>query len=161
MSNSKIQAIKKELEIIREKNGGILTPDAVVKFAKNKKSVLHGEFVWDNDEAANKYRLTQAMLIIRTIKVEIRPNPGSDRTVSIRAYVSLPSDRGSEGVYRPIIEVMSDKEQRIEFIQLVQSELAAFQKKLQAVSEVAAKKMTAVEKEVAKQLKIARQEARP
>jgi hypothetical protein len=42
--NSKILKIKKELAEIRKMNKGFITPEAVVKYAKNKNTALHSEF---------------------------------------------------------------------------------------------------------------------
>jgi DNA-binding transcriptional MerR regulator len=153
MSNAKILKIKAELKQIAEKNNGRLLPEDVVNFAKNKKTALHGQFVWNNDKAAEKYRLYQASHIIRSIKVEIVANRETDKIVSVREYVSLPRDRGepAAGGYREITEILSEDELRLEYIDSVQKELRAFQNKLRTISELAYKKSEAVDKEVEKE----------
>ena len=156
--NSKIQKLKEELEIIRAKNGGMLSPENVVEYAKNKNSALHGYFTWDNNEAARLYRLQQAGYLIRRIKVEIIPNPKTMEVVKIREYVSLPIDRGHGG-YRQIAEVYTEDDLRLQFIESVRDEFEAFRKKLKIVSEAAFEKSEPVSREIEKQYKIAEKKA--
>ena len=142
MSNTKIQGIKKELEALRKKHGYI-RPEDVVEYARNSHTALHGAFCWDDTEAAHKYRVHQAGELIRSITVEIRPNPKQERVVVVREYVSLPSERGTGG-YRHITEVLTEDDLRLQFIDSVQAEFTAFREKLKAVSEIAYKKSESV-----------------
>lgn len=155
MSNSKIAKIKKELEIIREQNGGILLPEKVVEYARNKKTALHNHFTWDNDKAADAYRVQQAMHLIRQIKVEIITNEKTNRVIKVREYVSLPQDRNKDGGYRQINEVYTDDDLRLQFLESVQNEFESFREKLKAVSEAAFIKSEKVSKEIEKQYRIA------
>lgn len=79
----------------------------VVSFARSPRTALHQEFEWDNDKAANGYRLEQARRIIRftvhTVKENVPP---------VRVYVSLTSDRQEGDSYRSLVEVMADTELR-------------------------------------------------
>ena len=50
---------------------GSLSAEIVVREARNKKSVLHRIFEWDDTRAAEKYRLYQARLLLNNIKVNI------------------------------------------------------------------------------------------
>jgi hypothetical protein len=149
MSNSKMQQIKKELEIIREQNGGKLSPEAVVKYAENKKTALHEKFIWDNTEAAKKYRLLQAGQVIRSVTVTVLENEKTNRRIHVRAYASLPCDRSSDtGSYRHIKEVISEDQLRIQYIDSINDDIAALREKLKKVSIMAAKKLDAVQKAV-------------
>lgn len=147
MSNNKIMGIKRELEEILKKHRGFLRPGDVVEYAKNKNTDLHKHFCWDDTEAAKKYRLQQASFIIRSVKVRIQPNPREDKTVSLREYVSLPSDRGGDG-YRHISSVLTEDDLRLQFIESVQSEFDCFREKLKAVSAVAYKRSESVKREI-------------
>jgi hypothetical protein len=55
-----------ELERIRKTNDGRLTADDVIKAAKNPKSILHKEFIWDDKKAAEIQRKERALEIIIT-----------------------------------------------------------------------------------------------
>lgn len=77
-----INAVIAELKPLQDEHGEI-TPGKVVEAAKNKKSVLHNYFVWDNKEAANRYRLSQASELLRRIEIKIIKD-GEPRT--LRAF---------------------------------------------------------------------------
>jgi hypothetical protein len=62
-------AIKEELQAIAE--GGVLHPADVIAAARNPNSAMHGQFEWDNSEAAEAYRLQQARALIRRVKVNV------------------------------------------------------------------------------------------
>lgn len=59
---------------------GEFTPADVVRVAKPKKSPIHKHFEWDNDKAAQKFRLSQARCLIISISVEVQDDK------SIKAY---------------------------------------------------------------------------
>lgn len=123
--------VKKELETIRQKNGGILDPEAVVEFARNPKTAMHSKFDWDDSSAGQKYRLWQARSIIN-VYVEILPQS----TESVRAYVSLPSDRKQGGGYRALVDVLSNEDHRAELLGQALSEARLFQRKYQQLKEL-------------------------
>lgn len=111
--------VKQELEKIRKAHKGILRPGDVVAFAKNPKTALHERFEWNQDAAAHQYRLEQARHIIRfTVRVIQQDN----KPFKVRAYHSLPSDRGEGDSYRDVVTVMSDSEMRAELLDLAMRE---------------------------------------
>lgn len=63
--------IRAELSAIYERSGSV-TPEEVVKEATPDDAPLHGQFEWNNDKAAHKYRLVQARTMIRSVGVIIR-----------------------------------------------------------------------------------------
>lgn len=122
-----------ELELIRNKNGGILRPEDVVEFAKNPKTALHKKFTWDNDKAAHEYRLWQARELIR-VSVNILPQNNKP----FRAYVSLVDDRKNPGGgYRALVDVMADGELREKLLEQAIKDMRGFQKKYKALKELA------------------------
>lgn len=128
-SNEKIQL---ELEIIARKFRGNLPAKAVVEFARDPKTALHAQFTWDDGEAAEKWRVHQARVLIATITIEPRPN------VVVRAWCNLPTDRASgKPVYRPTLRVMSDTDLRAELLQTVKDELGRLRAKHADLSELA------------------------
>ena len=133
MANKKDKC-EKELEHIRARHGGTLKPEDVVEFARNKKTALHERFVWDDTEAARRYRLWQARTIIA--HVTIIPFEGADRLV--RAYVSLPEDRGPSGEYRTLSSVLTNFDRRESMLKQALAELKWFKNKYSALKEAAA-----------------------
>lgn len=79
--------IETRLAEITMKNGGILTPEAVVEDAKQKDSPLHSMFEWDTKKAAYQHWLDTARGLIRSVRVEVHVE---SRKVSTVAYVRDP-----------------------------------------------------------------------
>ena len=71
---------------------GRITPDAVVQAASDPGSPLHQYFEWDDSEAAQRYRVTQARVLLARVKIEYETN---DHVVRGQYFVrdpTLPSD---------------------------------------------------------------------
>lgn len=81
-----------EFEQIKQKSGK-LTPETVVQNAKNKKSILHELFEWDNTIAGEKYRLQQARTIINNVEVVTVSN---GEQIEIPNYEIVTTDEGRE-----------------------------------------------------------------
>ena len=83
------------LRQIEQKAGGVLRADDVLKDAKKPTSPLHDYFDWDDDVAAQKWRVEQARRLIRSVRVVIQSD--TVRLSSI-AYVQDPdSAKGDQG----------------------------------------------------------------
>ena len=121
--------IVSELRTIYERDGA-LTPEAVLAAAADESSPLHDQFVWDDTEAARRYRLEQAGALIRRCKVTI---VGADeQTHRVRAYVHLPSDEG-RGRYVATVAALTDPEQRNVVLQQAVRDVAALRRKYKAL----------------------------
>jgi len=135
--NERRQQINEELEQIRRANGGLLRPEEVVKFARNKRTALHQEFEWDDAKASAEYRLEQARKVIR-VAVELLPSPHADQD-PIRAYVSVVSDRVQPGGgYRAIGDVMTDDDLRAELVNEALGEVKRWRRKYERLLELVA-----------------------
>ena len=122
------------LESIRAKHGGILRPEDVVATAADPKSILHGQFEWDDGKAAQEYRLWQARHLIR-VCVTIIPQAESGE---IRAYVSLKADREAPGGgYRALVDVLKDDELRRQLLAEALEEMEVFRSKYRRLRELA------------------------
>ena len=100
-SKKDVQKIGEELEDIKSK--GNLTPDRIVNRAKNTKSVLHKYFEWDDNEAAEKWRLSQARNITNHI-LEVIVIRGTE--VEERAYFSVTA-KNDETSYVSLAEAIT------------------------------------------------------
>lgn len=133
--NERRELIRAELEQIRQSHGGLLRPEDVVKFARNKRSALHGEFEWDDAKASAEYRLEQARRVIR-VSVTVLPSPHADQE-PVRAYVSIASDRVQPGGgYRALAEVMSDDQMRAELVNEALGEVKRWRRKYERLREL-------------------------
>lgn len=129
------ELIRAELEQIRQSHGGLLRPEDVVKFARNKRTALHAEFEWDDEKASAEYRLWQARNVIR-VAVTVLPSPHSDQE-PVRAYVSVVSDRVQPGGgYRAIADVMTNDEMRAELVNEALGEVKRWRRKYERLREL-------------------------
>ncbi len=98
------QAKADRLQWIYEDNGNQLEPESVVADAADPDSPLHDAFIWDDTEAAHKYRLDQARGLIRWVKYESKL---VSHTVSVPKYVSYGTEQADSG-YESIEDVAKD-----------------------------------------------------
>lgn len=131
-----------EMERIAKANGGHLTPEAVLKNAKSERSPIHKYFTWDDSEAAKRWRLTQAGMLIRMVKVNVEMHD-NDKPLVCRAFVNVAStERNDEGeaaggVYVPLAVALKVDDYRTQMLENARSELAAFKRKYAVLQELA------------------------
>jgi hypothetical protein len=125
--------ILRELKEISAKRDGRLLATDVVAYAKNPKTALHSQFEWDDTEAARAFRIEQARRLIR-ITVTLIKTPTKEE--SVRAFVSLSSDRTQGGGYRDIEAVLSSKTMREQLLADAMAELEVFRLKYKHVKEL-------------------------
>ena len=133
ITDLKAESIRAALAAIAEANNGYLDPSHVVVAARDAESVLHDEFEWDDDSAAEQYRLAQAGALIRRVKFTVVKQDATSKQVALtttRAYQSRPSKRrGDEKGYESVQDIMRDPEKRDELIHQVLRELNAYRKR--------------------------------
>ena len=126
-----------------------LTPSIVVTVAADPAHPLHERFVWDDSEAARRYRLVQASGLIRSVSVVVERE--DDRPpVRVRAFVAdrdtSPApvvDEDTEDVedltgnYRPVEEVVSSDVLRTAWFRSLQRDWQALRRRAGASREFA------------------------
>lgn len=105
MDKTERQLIEAELEKIRVRNGGVLTPEAVVRAAKKSTSPLHQCFDWNDSEAAEKWRHQQARVLIHNVMVITTT---ATRTFSVPKYVRDPRAEYNEQGYTALVEIRDE-----------------------------------------------------
>lgn len=125
---SKITA---ELKKIAAKHNGRLFPRDVVDAARSETSPLHNSFEWDDNAAAEQWRIEQAR---RLIRVSVTILDGKNEPV--RAFVSLSTDREDRGGYLPVDVVISSKNLREQMLKDAAMELQLFTAKFKAIQEL-------------------------
>ena len=125
---------KSVLMDIAKKNGGILQVDAVLDEAKDETSPLHSHFEWDDSVAAEAHRRYQARVLIQRCKITIVES----EPTTIRAFVSLQSDREAGGGYRMTTKVMDDAALREELMHDIRLTIARWNQKLNLLDSVTA-----------------------
>jgi len=79
----KAKAALAEITRMSKENGGKITAEAVLAAARDSDNPLHDYFEWDDDKAAEKYRIMQARALIRCCRVEVTVNK---REISLPYY---------------------------------------------------------------------------
>lgn len=126
----KKQKVINELKSIAKKHKGVLRPEVVVEYARNKNNPLHNYFEWDDSVAGERYRLWQARQLI--VSVEYEPSANKK---PVNVFVSLTSDR-QKGGYRLMEEVLDDKQYRSILLKDALNEMQLFQEKYKILSEL-------------------------
>lgn len=131
--SKKYEIIKAELQSLLQIHG-ILTPEIVLFAAKDKESKLHPFFQWDNEKAAHQWRLDQASMFLRTIKITVETAGGGK--VKTRAFVCIKrtdhddeDEETTRGEYHPIERVLADDQMTQCLLSTALSELRSFQRK--------------------------------
>lgn len=131
------QIAGEELEKIESRDGEI-TPRAVVEEARPEGSKLHNVFEWDNEKAAEQYRLTQASHFIRCIVVKPEEKENKE---PVRMFVNCnPTDDGQKktGSYINFRSAFEDPESRAVILSNAKHELKIFRQKYSKLKELAA-----------------------
>jgi hypothetical protein len=124
-----------ELEAIRKKNSSkILQPIDVVNKAKFKTNPLHRFFEWDDGAAAQKFRLMQAGMLIKTV-VKVIDHGHGKKTVS--AYVNKSTYKaGRASGYEPTGMVVKRKNDRDMLIESKVRQLDRLRQEMEGISEL-------------------------
>lgn len=136
-STNKNMTPQKMLQQLATEHGGI-TPEIVLDYARPEESPLHKFFQWDDNKAAEEYRLVQAAHLIRRIKVEYITE--ETKTVTVRAFHCVVPDADHDeqpsgrGVYVPVEAAMSDY--RSQLLDQCKRDIEAFKRKYAALKEV-------------------------
>ncbi len=87
------QDVGMELELIEQQHKGRFGPRQVLEYARDPSTALHECFDWDDAHAAERYRLKQAQVVVRSIQVEVSPAAAAAPLV-VAAYEGQRTDRG-------------------------------------------------------------------
>lgn len=124
------QKIGEALAIIAEKGGGRLIPAAVVEVARNRNSVLHKHFEWDDSVAADAYRLDQARTLVRCIHVdEVDTNSGH-----ARAFLSIRDMEGTS--YRSFKEIVESVDLQSKVLAQAERDLIAWENRYRDIQDI-------------------------
>lgn len=131
------QQIGEELERIRIKHGH-LRPEAVVSESEAEDAVLHGQFTWDDTDAAREWRKHEARTVIRSIEVVfVSKDRGEETEHSVRQYVSVIADGEKDPSYEPVEYAVRNVDLRAQMLDNAKRDLVAFRAKYGAYAEIA------------------------
>lgn len=107
---------------------GELTAERLVDVSRPEDAPLHRAFEWNDAIAAEKFRVTQAGYIIRSLVVVVE---AADEARPIRAYFTTEVKR-----YENINVIMQSEDKRRKLLQTAKRELEAFKAKYKALTEL-------------------------
>lgn len=96
------------IDEIKNKNGGQVSPNAIVDAAKKKTHPLHKLFTWDDTEAAAKYRLQEAGNLLRSIEITYEELPEQPRRAFEIITKKTSGDPETKTLYGTAEEVAAD-----------------------------------------------------
>jgi len=108
------QTAGEEVERIRVKNGGTLSPRQLWESQRDPDSVLHEAFTWDDQVAGEKYRDIESRQIVKNLKV-VYVNESQEQA-SVKAFSSIRTGRTSR-VYVETLSAMQDEQTGSEILQ--------------------------------------------
>lgn len=104
-----------------------ITPKAILDFARDENSELHKCFEWDNDLAAEKYRIIQAGNVIRMLYIVQK----DEDTPPVRVL-----SKTSNTVYQPTRTFLKNQSEYEDLLKRALSELESFRLKYKTLSEL-------------------------
>jgi hypothetical protein len=101
-----VKKVVEEFEVIKETYGSV-SPTSIVESARNKNSVLHGFFEWDDSKAAESYRKSEASKLLRQVEVKVVKD---ESPLYVRAYhvITGPEEAHKGNVKSVSIDMIND-----------------------------------------------------
>ena len=110
------------------------TPQQILDKGRDKNTELHKCFEWDDDVAAEKYRLHQARTIVKTLVLERSEEQKENNAPEIRAFRK--TDLSPVSGYKPIVKIITNNDEYQKMLKLAYSELHAIKLKYQHLEEL-------------------------
>ncbi|MET3837512.1 hypothetical protein ABIB58_002868 [Brevundimonas sp. UYEF29] len=124
----------KEMEDVRRRNGGALTPEALLERARSANSAVHDHFEWDDGKAAHLHRISQAGDLIRAITIDVT-HSNVEPPKTIRAFVSV--EREGQRSYTSTVHALSDADLRRQVVAKAWADLEAWRERHRELTEFA------------------------
>ena len=107
-----------------------VTPSQVLEKARDEGTELHKIFDWDNDVAAEKWRLNQAKKILNHIVIEVETPEKKKETV--RYFLKTEP----MGAYKQTTVIFESKSETEKLLQMARRELESFKMKYQTLCDM-------------------------
>lgn len=103
------QTVGEHLEDLEQKHGSI-TKQMFLDSARPEESPIHDLFEWDDQKAAEKWRLQQANIIINSLRIEVVTE--NNETTRINAFVNTEKRGNGKASFINIQSAMSNDKTR-------------------------------------------------
>lgn len=143
------QAVGAAIEALRVASGGYVEPAAVVDASRPEDAPAHHLFEWDDDVAAEQYRLVQAREVIRSIEVIVPDHTATRAFVAVVvAADATEDDTGSaddvttgglrtETRYTSTFAAMRDPQLKAQVLERAVRDLAAWRRRYASLQQFA------------------------
>ena len=105
-----------------EAEHGAVTKELLLEASRPEDSATHSIFEWDNDKAAEKYRLEQARQTISALRV-VYETPEKE-AISVKAFVNV-SELSEKARYRNVEVALTEEDTREVYLKRIRNELEA------------------------------------
>ena len=125
-------SVREELQEIYDRVGE-LVPRDVLRYVRNAPQhfpAIFSSIEWDDEAAAEEYRVRQVMGLIRSVKITI---VDAESSTQVRQWHSLPTPGGN--AYKPIREIKEDPFQRELLLRKAEREWLALYQRYQHLEE--------------------------
>lgn len=139
------QTVGETLERLERQNGKV-DKKSFLEASRPADSPTHALFEWDNEKAAEKYRLVQSGKYIADIKVTIIRKESEKKTINVdvqqsdiyegRGFINGGKSRTSGVVYNSVARVLNDADKRKNALKHAKEELFIFQRKYNTFEEL-------------------------
>ena len=113
-----------------EKGERGLSPQSLLDVSRDENAPLHDAFTWDDTEAAEKWRLEEARLLIANIRI-VR---STDTVERVRGFVSTP---GRKNVYVSLDTALHKEEYKNHLLEQARRDTEAYMAKYRTLAELA------------------------
>lgn len=131
MSESLKDLVQVEVNRLYRESGGV-SASQLVEAARPKKSPIHDAFQWDDSKAAAEHRLLQARQWIKRVKIIVEDK--AETVVHVPA-VTVAGEKIKEGVYKPIIHVVSNANEYALALQEITNGIKALERSYNRLTE--------------------------
>lgn len=113
--------------------GEAVSPQEIVEKARDEATELHKCFEWDDEIAAEKYRVYEARQLTRHLVIEEpEPQDGEQEKPPVRFFLQTVNGTG----YKPTETIYRNRDEYRDLLDTAKAELKAFQRKYSRLKEL-------------------------
>ena len=113
--------------------GDAVSPQEIVEKARDEMTELHKCFEWDDEIAAEKYRVYEARQLVRHLVIEEpEPEEGEKEKPPVRYFLQTVNGTG----YKPTETIYRNRDEYMDLLETAKAELKAFQRKYSRLKEL-------------------------
>lgn len=127
------QKVAKELQSIIDEQGSA-TPRAIVEKARDTSTELNKCFTWDNNEAADKWRLQEARQLVCHLIIEVKDDDSKGKPQTIRVFHKV--DTSWDSGYKDIVHIVHNPTEYEALLKQAKNDFTALRKKYEMLTEL-------------------------